>query len=58
MQQVLDKPQIAWPRKFDLFGVLISPTTYAEVTERVIEAAKQRVPAVVSCHAVHVLIEC
>lgn len=47
---------VEWPRKVDLFGVLVSRTTYQETTAKVLEAAKARVPSVVSCHAVHAVI--
>lgn len=55
--QSIQTPVILWPQKLDLFGVLVSPTTYVETTAKVVEAAKSRIPSVVSCHAVHALIE-
>lgn len=48
--------KLRWPRKLDLFGVGVSPTTYEEATAVILEAARRGIPAVVSCHAVHALI--
>ncbi len=45
-----------WPRRHDVFGVGISATTYAEATAAIMCAAQERVPAVVSAHAVHALV--
>jgi exopolysaccharide biosynthesis WecB/TagA/CpsF family protein len=45
-----------WPRKVDVLGVLVSPTTYAEATEAILTAAQDRTGAVVSCHAVHAIV--
>jgi len=42
-----------WPPKYDLFGVQITATTYAEAEETIFRAVAQRVPAVISLHAVH-----
>ena len=47
---------IPWPKKYDLFGVGISATTYEEAVDVIIQAARRRVPAVVSLHAVHALV--
>jgi N-acetylglucosaminyldiphosphoundecaprenol N-acetyl-beta-D-mannosaminyltransferase len=47
---------LAWPRKMNLFGVGVSPTTYDEAVDVITRAAAQRQSAVVSCHAVHALI--
>jgi exopolysaccharide biosynthesis WecB/TagA/CpsF family protein len=44
---------IPWPPKYDIFGVQVSATNYEEVTDLILEAARQRVPAVVSAHAAH-----
>jgi exopolysaccharide biosynthesis WecB/TagA/CpsF family protein len=44
------------PRKYDLFGVQVSATTYDEATEFILEAARQGRAAVVSAHAVHAVI--
>ncbi len=51
----IDNLPIHWPRRHDVFGVGISATTYAEATAAILQAARQRVPAVVSAHAVHAL---
>lgn len=48
--------EIAWPCKFNLFGVHVSRTTYAEAVDAAIEAAHRRLPAVISCHAVHAIV--
>ena len=50
-------PQIAWPAKYDLFGVRVSATDYAEIVDVVARAAQKRLPAIVSLHAVHAIIE-
>jgi exopolysaccharide biosynthesis WecB/TagA/CpsF family protein len=47
---------VIWPEKLDLLGVAVSSTNYAEATDRIVEAAKQHLPAVVSCHAVHAIV--
>jgi exopolysaccharide biosynthesis WecB/TagA/CpsF family protein len=49
-------PGPTWPPKYDLFGVQVSATNYAEATGAIIEAARRRQPAVVSLHATHALI--
>jgi len=49
--------QIAWPKKYDLFGVGVSSTTYSEVTEILILAAKCRRPTLVDFTPVSVLSE-
>jgi len=48
--------KIEWPRKYNLFGIQLSATTYGETTETILEAARQRVPAVASFHAAHAVI--
>src|SRR5207237_690294 len=48
--------QVRWPRKFDLFGVGVSATTYDEAKAVILQAAAQGVPGVVSCHAVHAIV--
>src|SRR5262245_35217669 len=45
-----------WPRKCDLFGVGVSPTTYDEAVAVIASAASRRQPSVVSCHAVHAVV--
>lgn len=47
---------VAWPRKVDLFGVKVSPTTYTEVVNATIAAATHGQPAIISCHAVHAIV--
>ena len=47
---------IAWPAKYDLFGVKVSATTYEEAVRVIVESARRRAPAVVSLHAVHALV--
>lgn len=52
-------PELAttpWPRKCDLFGLGVTPTSYDEAVEAIAAAAARREPAVVSCHAVHALV--
>jgi len=46
----------AWPTKREVLGVQVTPTNYEEATETIVEAAKQRQTAVVSCHAVHAIV--
>ncbi len=46
-----------WPRKVDLFGVKLTPTTYDEATEVILDAAGRSVPGIVTCQAVHGLID-
>lgn len=46
----------SWPDKVDLFGVGVTPTNYGEATDTIITAAERRLPAVVSCHAVHAIV--
>jgi exopolysaccharide biosynthesis WecB/TagA/CpsF family protein len=65
LSTVIESPQtytapaagVAWPPKRDLFGVQISVTDYDELVDAMLRAAKLRVPAVVSFHAVHAVIE-
>ncbi len=45
-----------WPKKMDVLGVEVTPTTYEEAAETIVEAAKHREAAVVSCHAVHAVV--
>ncbi len=51
-----DGPEVVWPRKVELFGVEVSPTTYAEVVESAIAAARHRQSAVIACHAAHAIV--
>jgi len=46
----------AWPKKMDVLGVEVTPTTYEEATRAIVEAAKCGSAAVVSCHAVHAVV--
>jgi exopolysaccharide biosynthesis WecB/TagA/CpsF family protein len=46
----------AWPPKLDVFGLGITPTSYAEATRVILDAAERRESAVVSCHAAHALV--
>ena len=56
MNHTNDEPVRFWPRKFDVFGVGISATTYSDATAAILKAAEERIGAVVSAHAVHALI--
>jgi len=53
-----DRPvdRLAWPAKFDLFGVQVSATDYQELTDRILDAARDHQPSVVSCHAAHAIV--
>lgn len=48
--------RVRWPRKVDLFGLGVTPTTYEEASDTIIAAGKLRQPSVVSCHAVHAIV--
>ncbi|HIF00868.1 MAG TPA: glycosyltransferase [Fuerstia sp.] len=45
-----------WPEKLNIFGVGVTPTTYEEATDLIIEAGRHREQKLVSCYAVHALI--
>ncbi len=45
-----------WPRKHDIFGVMVSATDYNEATQAVLRAAQSRESAVVSLHSVHAVV--
>ncbi len=47
---------IVWPPKYDLLGIKVSATSYAEAVELVLAAAQKNEPAVISCHAVHAVV--
>jgi exopolysaccharide biosynthesis WecB/TagA/CpsF family protein len=47
---------VTWPRKLDVFGVQVSPTTYAEAVETAIAAARHRQSSVIACHAAHAIV--
>jgi len=49
---MIKEASIRWPRKCDLFGVQVSATTYDEVSDAILKAARAGVPAVTSFHAV------
>lgn len=49
--------RIEWPRKYDLFGVSVSATTYEELLDRVLQAATLSLPATVDHMPVHGLVE-
>jgi exopolysaccharide biosynthesis WecB/TagA/CpsF family protein len=46
-----------WPPKADLFGVGITPTTYAEAAHLIVDAARLGQSALVSCYSTHSLVE-
>lgn len=46
-----------WAEKVDLFGLRVSLTNYVELVHQITSAAKKRHKAVVTCHAVHAIIE-
>lgn len=50
-------PQIDWPAKYDLFGVRVAVSDYDQIVDIVARAAKAGVPAIVSLHAVHAIVE-
>jgi exopolysaccharide biosynthesis WecB/TagA/CpsF family protein len=47
---------VVWPRKLDIFGVQVSPTSYAEAVETAIAAARHRQSSVIACHAAHAIV--
>jgi N-acetylglucosaminyldiphosphoundecaprenol N-acetyl-beta-D-mannosaminyltransferase len=52
-----ESSEIAFPRKFDLFGIQVSATHYREVVERLLEAARRGVPAIVDFAPANVIVE-
>ena len=46
----------SWPAKRDVFGVKLSPTNYETATSCIINAARNGIPGVVSCTAVHAVV--
>jgi exopolysaccharide biosynthesis WecB/TagA/CpsF family protein len=58
MTTTVERPQaaLAWPPKVDLFGVGVSVTAYDEAVEAILNAARQKTPAVVACQAVHAVV--
>jgi exopolysaccharide biosynthesis WecB/TagA/CpsF family protein len=47
---------VHWPARRDVFGVLVSPTTYEEAVDVILHAARQQQPAAVSLHAAHAVV--
>ena len=47
---------LAWPKKYDLLGIQTSATNYDEAAGLVLQAARQKTPAIVSLHAVHAIV--
>ena len=45
-----------WPPKHDVLGVQISDVDYDAAVRCVVEAVRRRVPAIISCHAVHAVV--
>lgn len=51
-----DAAPVAWPVKHNVFGVQLSATTYEETVDKLLEAAKLRLPAIASFHAAHAVV--
>jgi N-acetylglucosaminyldiphosphoundecaprenol N-acetyl-beta-D-mannosaminyltransferase len=49
-------PTPGWPRKLDLFGVGVTPTTYDDAVDLIVAAAERRESAIVACQAVHAVV--
>jgi N-acetylglucosaminyldiphosphoundecaprenol N-acetyl-beta-D-mannosaminyltransferase len=49
-------PTPVWPRKLDLFGVGVTPTTYHEAVDLIVAAAERRESTIVACQAVHAVV--
>jgi N-acetylglucosaminyldiphosphoundecaprenol N-acetyl-beta-D-mannosaminyltransferase len=49
--------EIRWPKKHDLFGVGVAASNYDEIADVVARSALACVPAVISLHAVHAIVE-
>lgn len=47
------KHKIYWPHRYNLMGVDVSATSYAETVDKLFEAVMAGVPAIASFHAVH-----
>jgi N-acetylglucosaminyldiphosphoundecaprenol N-acetyl-beta-D-mannosaminyltransferase len=56
MSTTIQSKPLAWPRRYDLFGVYVSATNYEETVDVILDAARHHMPAVVSLHAVHALV--
>jgi exopolysaccharide biosynthesis WecB/TagA/CpsF family protein len=50
-------PKIAWPAKYDLFGVRVTASNYEEIVDIATRAAKERSAAVLSFFTVHTIVE-
>jgi exopolysaccharide biosynthesis WecB/TagA/CpsF family protein len=48
---------VEWPQKHDVLGVNVSATTYAEVAETVIAAARAAIPAIVDFSPVDIIVQ-
>lgn len=55
--QVPADSAISWPIKHEILGVAVSATTYEECCRKLLDAAKLRIPAIASFHAVHAIVE-
>ena len=53
--ELVDPSPLSWPRKANIFGVEITPTTYDEAVDVIVSAARLGRSGIVSCHAVHAL---
>src|SRR5262249_28289870 len=49
--------RLAWPAKYNLFGVRVTASDYDEIVDMVVESANERQPAILSLHAAHAIIE-
>lgn len=49
-------PVVEWPRRFDVFGVQVSATTYDDSCDAIVAAVRAGVPAIVSLHAAHAVV--
>lgn len=47
---------LVWPRKVDLFGVEVTPTSYERLIPLILDAAQRGLPGVISCQAVHAVV--
>ena len=53
---IAQSSETQWPDKVNLFGLDVSVVDYDRACEKVIKAAQQKQPAVVSCHAAHAVV--
>jgi N-acetylglucosaminyldiphosphoundecaprenol N-acetyl-beta-D-mannosaminyltransferase len=56
-QATRTSPPIVWPAKYDLFGVRVAASDYDEIADVVARSAQDQVPAIISLHAVHAIVE-